>query len=170
MTDRKKQIEEMAEDINSMSERNAHYYEKENDKLVQREAFADCKAIAEELVKKGWVKIPEDAVVLTKEEWENYKSSFRNQLYCKDVQYGIEIKELRNDRDYWREEYRQASKETKKTAEKILNELNRMVNKNAIKVNRDDYECGGFIYMIDCGDIALWLTEREKQYGVEIKE
>ena len=88
--------------------------------------------------------LPEDNVVLTKEEWENYKSSFRNQLYCKDIQYGIEIKELRNDRDYWREEYRQARKET---AEKIYTFINSFGTHN-------------------------WERFKEfiKQFGVEIKE
>lgn len=103
MTNRE-MIEQMMEDINSMSERNAHYYEKENDKLVQREAFADCKAIAEELVREGWVKIPEDAVVLTKEEYNDY----------------INLKELL-DKGYFTSENRVAiHKARKETAREIL--------------------------------------------------
>lgn len=72
----------------------------------------------------------------------------------------------------WQEEQTRLAveKAKKETAREILNELNRIVNKNAIKVNCDDYECCGFIYMIDCDDIALCLTKLEKQYGVEIGE
>lgn len=61
-------IEEMAERINNMQERNAHYYAEENGKLITREAFADSYAIAEELTKYYQPKIPEDSAVISKEE------------------------------------------------------------------------------------------------------
>lgn len=41
-----KYVEELTDLINSMPDRNAHYYEKEDGKLVQKEAFADCDKIA----------------------------------------------------------------------------------------------------------------------------
>lgn len=116
---------------------------------------AMCGIVATELVEKYQPKIPEDSIVLTKKEWENYKSSFRNQLYCKDVQYGIEIKELRNDRDYWREEYRQARKET---AREILIKGKQLVEK---WLSKDD-EKVGFLF-----DFEEFI---KKQFGVEIKE
>lgn len=104
---------------------------------------AMCGIVATELVEKYQPKIPEDSVVLTREEFDEFR---------KDQ---AEVKFLK----------KQITEQVRKeTAREILNELNRIVNKNAIKV------CCGFIYMIDCGDIALCLTELAKQYGVEIKE
>ena len=103
--------------------------------------------------------LPEDSVVLTKEEWENYKSSFRNQLYCKDIQYGIEIKELRNDRDYWREEYRQARKET---AREFAKGIIKMLWNRSRDAHGKIFEYG------DLTSIEVW--ELAKQHGVDIEE
>ena len=76
MNDREKQIEEMAEHINNMRERNAHYYAKKNDKIVTLEAFADSYAIAEELIKYYQPKLPEGSVVISKEEYESVQKLF----------------------------------------------------------------------------------------------
>ncbi len=54
-------IEELTNLINSMPDRNAHYYEKEDGKLVQKEAFADCDKIAVAVL--PYIKKCEDAAV-----------------------------------------------------------------------------------------------------------
>lgn len=50
------QIEELAETINNMSERNAHYYDKH---LQEHEAFADAETIAKTLYRAGYRKLIE---------------------------------------------------------------------------------------------------------------
>ena len=56
-----KYVEELTDLINSMPDRNAHYYEKEDGKLVQKEAFADCDKIAVAVV--PYIKKCENAAV-----------------------------------------------------------------------------------------------------------
>ena len=62
----KKQIEEMEYDI-SYVDNNGYYYDEDG---YQQNAYADCHRIAEELIKKGWVKLPENSIVLSREEYE----------------------------------------------------------------------------------------------------
>ena len=50
---KEKQIEEMAEVINTMDEQNAHYYD---ENLQECEAFANCDEIAEALYNAGYRK------------------------------------------------------------------------------------------------------------------
>lgn len=70
------------------------------------------KSLAEELLKYYQPNLPEDSVVLTKEEWNKYRAKNLKLLQDQKVQLGLEIRELRNDRDYWIEEYKHTRKET----------------------------------------------------------
>lgn len=71
-----KQIEEMANIINEMPERNAHYYAKDNRETIQIEAFADCFAIAKALYNAGYIQpIKKDDIVLSKTEYNKILES-----------------------------------------------------------------------------------------------
>lgn len=69
----KELIEEIAERINSMRERNAYYYLRENGELVTHEAFADSYAIAAELAKYYQPKLPEGSVTIPEVIYEDMK-------------------------------------------------------------------------------------------------
>jgi phage pi2 protein 07 len=69
MKDKEKQIEEMEYDI-SYIDSNGYYYDEDG---YKQDAYADTQKIAESLVDKGWVKLPKDRVVLSKEEFEKLK-------------------------------------------------------------------------------------------------
>ena len=64
MKDNEKQIEEMDYDI-SYVDNNGYYYDEDG---YQQDAYANCHKIAEELIKKGWIKLPKDSVVLSGEQ------------------------------------------------------------------------------------------------------
>ena len=116
---------------------------------------ADCKFVAEEMYNKGHRKLPEDSVVLSREEYEKLKQ------YEEKVENGAcftqkEWLEL-CDEEYKREtenlsKVRQL--ERKETAREILNELIDSSNK---------------ITFFDCR-MALGLDKLAKQFGLEIKE
>ena len=89
MKDKEKQIEEMAKDI---------YEQKSCDTSFEE----NCKLLAYDLVSLGWVKIPEDKVVLSREEYEWLTCCFG-----KFEEIMNDIKELAH----------------KETAEKIFNHL-----------------------------------------------
>jgi hypothetical protein len=79
------------------------------------ETKSGCEDFAKELVDKGWVKLPEDSVVLTREEYEKLKLE-------------LAIEKKRADESYTQKEVEEiiASKErikSKKTAREILNYL-----------------------------------------------
>jgi hypothetical protein len=68
----------------------------------KQDAYADTQKIAESLVDKGWVKLPKDRVVLSKEEYNRTLEKFRKEIITLS-------QELVNSR--------------KETPEEILNEL-----------------------------------------------
>lgn len=88
-----KVIEEMANIINEMPERNAHYYVKENGRAVQKEAFADCTAIATALVNAGYCKVNDDDVVLSKEEYKKLKKYKQDWLNDEKMHLQAELEE-----------------------------------------------------------------------------
>ena len=168
----KEMIEEMAKVIKSANEINCirtcdtcGYYDDDSKCISFGQAIA--------LYEQGYRKLPKDSVVLSKEEYEKLKNESIDKLFADDKFFKEEFKaneeylQKRANRDYVKLVKKQARKET---AEKILNEVNRIVNKYQIKVNRNDYELFGFIYMVDCGDIALCLDKLAKQFGVELKD
>ena len=84
MNEKQKLVEEIAERINSMRERNAYYYLRENGELVTHEAFADSYAIAAELAKYYQPRLPKGSVVLTEEEYTNYMVDYMGVREIKD--------------------------------------------------------------------------------------
>lgn len=83
MKDKEKQIEEMAKDLEPFITLHREVYVSANRK--ERHAWMlseeDNEVIAESLVAKGYRKLPEDSVVLSREEYEEYQS-FKNGDYC----------------------------------------------------------------------------------------
>lgn len=63
MEDKEKQIEKMEYDISYIDD-NGYYYDEDG---YQQDAYADCHKIAEELIKKGWIKPDENNLVLSRE-------------------------------------------------------------------------------------------------------
>ena len=131
MKDKEKQIEEMAKDYYGYS--------------IDLED--DCKFVAEEMYNKGYRKLPEDSVVLSREEYENKKiiveMSGGHKLKLTIGKFGEMSKVL--------EEYTR-----KETAEKILNETMRIpvIDGKFVKVD----------------DLIDKLEEIATREGVEIKE
>lgn len=75
--DREKAKSDIADIINNMEKRNAHYYVEENGRSIQKEAFADCRAIAEELVNAGYGNI-EQALTEFAERLKKNKDCYAN--------------------------------------------------------------------------------------------
>lgn len=99
-TDKEKQIEEMAKDLYGEIDYDVNYYSDDN----YSEVNFDYRETAKNIVEKGWVKLPEDSIVLSKEEQEIRANELIETL-----------KAVKN----------QASKET---AEKILNNLSNYID------------------------------------------
>lgn len=116
--------------------------------------------ISEYLIKQCWVKLPGDKVVLSRTEWNKYRQDFTSRIHQREVELGLQIKELRNDRDYWREEYRQAHKET---VEKIIAFIETLKVKEDGKHQwRDDHN--------DCIDKIILKLNQKFVNEVDIKE
>ena len=72
--DKEKQIEEMAKDIPYLTlDRTVFVGATETKNVSWMLSEEDNKVIAEELIKKGWIKLPEDGVVLSADEFANLK-------------------------------------------------------------------------------------------------
>ena len=107
-------IEEMANEINEMSEPNAHYYDK---KLKAHEAFADCFTIARYLVEeKGYRKIKENQVILTQEEYEY----------------------LCDETVAWKKDYQEIAEELEKAKQEVARDIFEELEQEAYKNEEGD--------------------------------
>ena len=131
MKDKEKQIEEMREHIciGCSGKPCGEYCDK-------------CKFVAEELLKHYQLKLPEDSIMLTREEYDSLKLEIQ-QAHNKGVRVGFDLKEFKINSI--------KQKASKETAEKILNFI--------------DSEDIGF----SCERYRLKQLLKE-QFGVEIKE
>ena len=153
MKDKEKQIEEMAKDLEKVEKevysiivKETRAYVKEHHKYNTKEDYslAHIKTVhertAEDMFNLGYRKLPEDSVVLSREE---YKTLLDNNI--------------RADLEYWED---MLAKERKETAEKIYYKAEKKAY----------FKDGGYYdkdrYYIDMED----LKEILKQFGVEIKE
>lgn len=167
MKDKEKQIcKHFDEEVCSKLDckKDCKYYGKANCKTCIHEDICQLRTYSyceEEVKEKGCehyqLKLPKGSVVLSGKEWNKYKQDFTSRIYKREVELGLQIKELRNDRDYWREEYQQSCKET---AEKIYYKAEKKAH----------FKDGGYYdkdrYYLDMED----LKEILQQFGVEIKE
>ena len=151
MKDKEKQIEEMRKDIPYLTlDRTVFVGATETKNVSWTLSEEDNKLITEELIKKGWVKLP-DSVVLSMEEYEKL---------LKDKTITVSIDEqLKKEYAY---ELKQARKET---AEKIYNLVDKKLDlyKNGV--------IGGSLY--DSGyQSAIYDVKRtiKELFGVDIKE
>ena len=156
MKDKEKQINEMAKDLEKVEKeaysrlvKETQAYVKEHYRYNSKEDYslAHTKTVfeltAEEMTKLGWVKLPKDSVVLSKEE---YQKDFSNQ-FNKGYKYG-----------------------SKETAEKILRELKHSEFKFAVEINRSSQEDVSKALEELRKSIFGKINELAKEFGVEIKE
>ena len=110
---------------------------------IENSGFVDTYDTACNLVDKGWVKLPEDNVVLSREQWEDYKKYVDkcNEAYYRG-QHEAEV--------YYK--YIQIPKERKETAEKFYEFAKAWFG--------DDEQ----------NDYFVEVKNFAKQFGVEIKE
>ena len=141
MKDKEKQIEEMAKDL--VGEDYAVV-------IVQARTTSlsnQTKKHLQKLIKKGWVKLPKDSVVLSKEKYE---------LLVECSSYEGVMKALKN-------EYTKGSKET---AEKFIKECKKYKVKKFSPICIDQRQTG-----VSWIEVPEWkFDEFAKQFGVEIKE
>ena len=146
----KKQIEEMAQIINGSTE-------------LDTVAYYRCMNIAKTIYNAGYQKIPEDSVVLSREEYEMLANQYKN----------LEIK-YSNLSDNYR--LCKDANETLKqniiiTRKEIAEELYDKVNENICVFqleNKNQEFADGYAQAI--ADICGRLDQVAKQFGVEIKE
>lgn len=115
MDKQQKQIEEMANDVRS------YYHGSEYDELEDDISFSG------HLVNLGWIKLDENAVVLTKEEYDRL---LKEETLCEQLGNDVNVK-LR----YILELEDKFEKERKETAEKIMNDI----SNDIIVVNTKEY-------------------------------
>lgn len=129
----------------------------------------------------GYRKLPKNAVVWTMEKHaelvaqvrQEFETEYKDKIVLPREKYNHLIQIINRgwlpEPSDWEYRIRLAQEETRKeTAREILQKIQECIDKNEIKVNRDDYDQFGFIYMVDCGDIAICLDELAKQYGVDL--
>ena len=115
MDKQQKQIEEMANDVRS------YYHGSEYDELEDDISFSG------HLVNLGWIKLDENAVVLTKEEYDRL---LKEETLCEQLGNDVNVK-LR----YILELEDKVAQERKKTTEKIMNDI----SNDIIVVNTKEY-------------------------------
>jgi len=144
MENKEKQVEEMVKDLEGC----IIYSPKRNE---YNDYILDYNTIVERLVKKGWIKLPEDRVVLSREQKEEYEQ-FKSFLERNDWE-NIEHMETTLDKCQ-KVLYERLQQSRKEMAEKCLNFVKEWVD--------NDEECLGFLF-----DFEDFIT---RQFGVEIKE
>lgn len=167
MTDDEKKIEEMAKIINNPM---LNYCRELNKcKEICQYSGKSCRqytcrdyAYAETLHKAGYQKLPEDSIVLTREEYEKLKNESIDKLFADEAFFKEEFKaneeylQKRANRDYIKFVKKQ---ERKETAEKFVN----LPDSDILVVDTKEY-----------GEIEVVSVERlqelAKELGVEIKE
>ena len=179
MKDKEKQIEEMAKDLTKHIDKTIYGVRSSN----EREKCATF------LVDKGWVKLPKDSVVLSREEFEEkYETSEKFMAVVReleDLKQNLEDKVVLTKEEY--EKYKiieymgkksttipaykliktfrgveeQASKET---AEKFAEKLENGIDKLDIILHEDNDE-----QYVSINQLLEFIDEIAKQFGVEIK-
>ena len=107
--------------------------------------FIDNQELAEELLKYYQPKLPEDSVVLSREEYETYQNLKR------DIEYSFEYNQGYTDGQI---------KGSQETAQKFVNETMKRKQTLMNPYTDDESECVS----------TYWIYELAKQCGVEIKE
>ena len=177
MKDKEKQlVNEIKQDFKMHEEKHKQIEEMAN--FIHRTEFVDIsryeeETIAKELLKHYQPKLPEDSVVLTREEFDElglvvetvqeYESDEKGQpLLVKERKI---VKKLRTDfTELLNQEIRelQLAQERKETAEKILDQIKFLVEERN-GADLEDLSVDGTI-------LEEILVELAKQFGVEIKE
>ena len=137
MEDKENQIEEMANIIHRTEFVDISGYEEEK--------------ISEELLKHYQPKLPEDSVVLSREEKQEYENLVKLLIYDKPIKSRVYevIKDIKE-------------RERKETAEKILDQIKFLVEeRNGADI--EDLSVDGTI-------LEEILNELAKQYGVEVEK
>ena len=91
--DKQKQIEEMAKEMCGVSRRS---YELCGDCFGEKNNYIGCRGMAQFLSEKGWVKIPENAVVLTNEEYKRLQRRQESCKTCEEIASGM-VKKARKE-------------------------------------------------------------------------
>lgn len=159
MKDKEKQINEMANDIPYLTlSRQVFVSMTEMKNVGWTLSEEDNKVIAEALVEKGWVKIPEDSVVLSKEEYKKLQK--RN----------ADRKRLRNKIAKCKDELNRAKEANKNLLDLFKIEIDKASKETAEKILKPLYDaCKEDTY----GQVVVDFTILEniaKRFGVEIKE
>lgn len=142
---KEQQIEEIAKDINNS------WFVKSNGDICGTNVKLkknDIKMIAHQLVLEGYRKIPEDSVVLSREEYDNLKLELQK-AHNKGVQVGFDMTKFK--------EQSIKNKASKETAEKIFKMLISELESNKFLYGKR------IIMKVDVENLA-------KQFGVEEKK
>ena len=131
---------------------------------IENSGFVDTYDTACNLVDKGWVKLPEDSVVISREQWEDYKKYVDkcNEEYYRG-QHEAEV--------YYK--YIQIPKERKETAEKFVKEIEKGISKYTTNIDIPlPFSDNAFINtkIIPVEKFFNFINSLAKQFGVEIKE
>lgn len=189
MKDKEKQIEEMAKDLEPYIDLKREVFvsatEKKNVSWMLSEE--DNKVIAESLVEQGYRKLPKDSVVLSREEWEEYRELklgliLENLYICKQL-IATEVVDclrthLPKDYEYladWFEEHYAVNKnheleyeQLKKYLEKPLTQASK---ETAEKILKEIMSC---IDINNCNKNEMLILNLCKtlaeQFGAEIKK
>jgi hypothetical protein len=172
-----KQIEEMAKDIETIEKEEGNKllnetlsYVKKHHKYNSKEDYslAHIKTLyeltAEKLYKQGYRKLPEDSVVLSREEYErlkHYEWRVTSGVCMTQKEWFDFCNEDSNRRTCLRIEERE--KERKETAERLESELKAFIK--VWKMSEDDA-----MSILFYRALFEKISELAKQFGVEIKE
>ena len=162
----KEMIEEMVIDCCSVC---AELY---GDCNCKKDKCPSVKIESKRLIENGWVKLPKDSVVLSKEEYVRLQlcelKSLEPPVYIDRDKIEQEIIEKYNQKlkEHSAKRYAKARKETaEKFAKKIQDYLNDKVCEEFW-----DYACDVTYFTIDVDKVISDVFDLAKQFGVEIKE
>ena len=177
MKDKEKRIEEIAKDIPYLTlDRTVFVGATETKNVSWMLSEEDNRLIAESLTEKGYQKIPEGSVMISKEEYEEYKKvvdgkaimveniTDLNKLVQFPIEYDSKIfDDIAEFGNYIQE---QASKET---TEKIITKIKQFLSHVETVVDADKYSLYPEIGY-KCSEVDDFLDQLEKECGTEIKE
>lgn len=160
MKEQEKQIEEMAKDMGVSFQ------------LAGTTRFG---AVAEALIRFGWIKPDKDSVVLSKEEYEHLKAKSTRIPIDKDGNF-IEYAVYDTDRVLSKPEYRDYiyEKGSKEMAEKILNKQYqecKTAEQDVLRARGNDKNDAYYKgFSLGMTNTKMHIKELAKSLGVEIKE
>ena len=118
---------------------------------LDNNSIENCRILASALISQGWVKLPKDSVVLSREEFWKLSNKFSKKELDEIVEF-------------------HKKKASKETAEKILRELKHSEFKFTIEINRSSQKDVSKVLEEFRKSVFGKINDLAKQFGVDLGE